>query len=81
MMAPGTSVKLDILHQGQSKPVTVTLGELPNEHQANSGREQQSKEALGTPHLGLSLAPAKEVQGAGDKGVAVISVEPEGPVA
>ena len=81
MMAPGTSVKLDILHQGQSKPVTVTLGELPNEHQANSGREQQSKEALGTPHLGLSLAPAKEVQGAGDKGVAVISVDPEGPAA
>jgi len=80
-MAPGTSVKLDIWHQGQSRPVTVTLGELPNERQAKAGQEQQSRETSDTPHLGLSLAPAGEVQGAGDKGVVVTSVDPNGPAA
>jgi serine protease Do len=80
-MAPGTSVKLDVLHKGESKPVTLTLGEMPNDRQDNAGGEQRSNEAAGTPHLGLSLAPASEVQGAGEKGVVVTSVEPDGPAA
>ena len=29
-MAPGRSVNLDILHMGESKPVTLTLAEMPN---------------------------------------------------
>jgi serine protease Do len=38
-MAPGTSVKLGVIHQGQEKTVTLTLGTLPNEKQAvQSGR-------------------------------------------
>ena len=80
MMAPGTSVKLDVLHKGESKAVTLTLGEMPNDRQANAS-EQPSKEAAGTPHLGLSLAPAGEVEGAGQKGVVVTSVDPDGPAA
>ena len=80
-MAPGTSVKLDVLHKGTSKTVTLAVGELPNDRQANAGGEQQSKETAGTPRLGLSLAPASEVQGAGEKGVVVTSVDPDGPAA
>jgi serine protease Do len=80
MIAPGTSVKLDVLHKGQSKTVTVALGEMPNDRQANAS-EHQSKETAGTPHLGLQLAPAAEVQGSGDKGVVVTAVDPEGPAA
>jgi serine protease Do len=81
MMAPGTSVKLDVLHKGSSKTVTVALGELPNDHQANAGSEQSDKSAAGTPHLGLRLAPANEVAGSGDKGVVVVAVDPDGPAA
>ena len=80
-MAPGTSVKLDVLHKGTSKTMTLTLGEMPNDRQANAGGEHQSKETAGTPRLGLSLAPASEVDGAGDKGVVVTSVDPDGPAA
>jgi serine protease Do len=80
MMAPGSQVKLDVLHKGESKPVTLTLGEMPNDHQANAGGPQ-SKETAGAPHLGLSLAPAGEVEGAGQKGVVVTSVDPDGPAA
>jgi len=80
MIVPGTQVKLDVLHQGESKPMTLTLAEMPNDHQANAG-DTQSKSLAGTPHLGLSLAPAGEVEGAGQKGVVVTSVDPEGPAA
>jgi serine protease Do len=80
MMAPGTSVKLYILHKGEAKPVTLTLGEMPNDRQANA-QDTQPKASTGIPHLGLSLAPASDVEGAGQKGVVVTSVDPEGPAA
>ena len=79
MMAPGSSVKLDILHKGETKTLTLALGEMPNDHQANAG--DTSKATAGTPHLGLRLAPAGEVEGAGAKGVVVTAVDPEGPAA
>jgi len=80
-MAPGSQVKLDVLHKGTSKTMTLALGEMPNDRQANAGGEHSSKETAGTPRLGLSLAPASEVDGAGDKGVVVTSVDPDGPAA
>jgi serine protease Do len=80
-MAPGASVKLDVLHKGTSKTISLTLGEMPNDRQANAGGEHPSKETAGTPHLGLSLAPASEVDGAGNKGVVVTAVDPDGPAA
>jgi serine protease Do len=80
MIAPGSSVKLDILHKGETKTVNVALAEMPNDRQANADG-QPSKEVAGTPHLGLQLAPAAEVDGAGDKGVVVMAVDPDGPAA
>lgn len=80
MIAPGTSVKLDVLHQGQAKTLTVALGEMPNDRQARAG-EQESREMPGTPHLGLQLAPAADVDGSGDKGVVVTAIDPDGPAA
>jgi serine protease Do len=80
ILAPGTSVKLDVLDKGESKTITVTLGKLPNQQQANAESEQSSQES-GLPHLGLTLAPADEVAGSGGKGVVVTGVDPEGPAA
>lgn len=83
-LAPGTSVKLDVVHKGDTKTVTLGLGELPNERQAKaSGSTDDGKmqQAPGTPRLGLSLAPAGDVQGAGQKGVVVTEVDPQGPAA
>ena len=73
MMAPGASVKFDLLRNGAAKTVTLALGEMPREQQANAA--QPGKPADGT-HLGLALAPASDVPGAGDNGVAVVGVEP-----
>ena len=80
MLAPGSSAKLDILRKGESKTITVTLGEMPNQQQANAGNTETPAEK-GLPHLGLTLAPANEVAGSGGKGVVVTGVDPEGPAA
>jgi serine protease Do len=79
-LAPGSSVKLDVLQKGESKTITVTLGKLPGQREANAD-EQQSQPESRSPHLGLTLAPADEVAGAGGKGVVVTGVNPEGPAA
>jgi serine protease Do len=77
-MAPGTSVKLGVLHNGSEKTVTLTLGTLPDERQANADPQGSSED--GTPRLGLTLAPANTV-GAGNQGVAVTAVDANGPAA
>ncbi|UPK33667.1 Do family serine endopeptidase [Bradyrhizobium sp. 186] len=83
-LAPGSSVKLDVFHKGESKTVTLALGELPNERQAQGngkGDDGKAQQSADTPRLGLSLAPAGDVQGAGQKGVVVTEVDPQGPAA
>jgi serine protease Do len=77
-MAPGTAVKLAITHNGNEKTVSLTLGQLPNERQAQAGERGLSDS--GTPRLGLTLAPANET-GAVDQGVAITAVDPNGPAA
>jgi serine protease Do len=80
MMAPGTKVKLTLLHKGEVKNLDLTLGKMPNERTAKAETGSKTSEN-GVPHLGLVLAPASDVAGAGGKGVAVVSVDPDGPAA
>lgn len=77
-MAPGSTAKLDILRKGEAKSISVTLAAMPNqpEKQANAGDTMP-----GAPRLGLSVAPASEVAGAGQKGVVITAVDPSGPAA
>jgi serine protease Do len=79
MLPPNAAVKLDILRQGEARAVTVTLAQMPNEQTASAGPDTQSP-SHGVPHLGLSVAPAAAV-GAGQNGVVVTAVEPDGPAA
>jgi len=78
LMTPGSSVKLDLIRHGETKTVTLTLGEMPNDRQANAQGEQDKTSG---PRLGLGLAPASEVAGSGDKGLVVMNVDPNGPAA
>jgi serine protease Do len=80
-MAPGSSVKLSILRNGETRTVTLTLGQLPDQRQANAGTKEQDTRDGSTPRIGVTLAPAGEVGGAGDQGVAVTAVDPAGPAA
>jgi serine protease Do len=73
--------KLDIIRKGDAKSISVTLATMPDKmpKQANAGSSEDA--TRGVPHLGLSVAPASEVAGAGSKGVVVTAVDPDGPAA
>ena len=79
MLPPDGTVKLSVLRDGQAKTVSVTLAKMPADREANAGSTE--KPTHGVPHLGLTVAPANEVQGAGGSGVVVTAVEPNGPAA
>jgi len=81
-MAPDNSVKLDILRNGEARTITVKLATMPNElpKQVGAGEpEGQSDHSVAS--FGLSVAPAGDVGGAGNKGVVVTAVDPEGTAA
>ncbi len=85
-LAPGNSVKLNVLHKGQDKVVNLTLGQLPNsvEAKADTGKgDQGNATPRGTdvPKLGLTVAPANSVAGAGKDGVVVTEVDPKSAAA
>ena len=81
-VAPGTSVKLVVFSDGKERNVSVTLGELPKDRQAKAGpTDEQDRSGNDEPRLGLSLAPAGSVAGAGSEGVVVTGVDPEGAAA
>ncbi|HLG47075.1 MAG TPA: Do family serine endopeptidase [Reyranella sp.] len=85
-MAPGTAVKLDVLHKGQDKVVNITLGQLPNTIEAKADTDNDDnggKATRGTdvPKLGMTVAPASSVAGAGKEGVVVTDVDPKSAAA
>ncbi|TGD96059.1 Do family serine endopeptidase [Methylobacterium nonmethylotrophicum] len=79
-MKPGTRVDLAYLRGGKSETAQVTLGSLPNDTKLASLEDRGSRRGDSQPRLGLGLAPADAV-GAGREGVAVVSVDPDGPAA
>jgi serine protease Do len=85
-LAPGNTVKLNVLHKGEDKVISLTLGQLPNTLEAkadNDNGDNGSSSAHGTavPKLGLTVAPAKSVDGAGKDGVVVTDVDPKSAAA
>jgi len=80
MMAPGAKIKVTLARKGEIKTLTLTLGKMPNDQQAKADTSDEMS-AGDSPRLGLNLAPAKDVAGSGDQGVAVVGVDPNGPAA
>jgi serine protease Do len=81
-MAPGTSVTLQLIHSGEQKTVTLTLGTLPNEKVATNEPSKQNDHGseIEVPKLGFTVAPANKVSGADADGVVVTAIA-EGGVA
>jgi serine protease Do len=83
-IAPGATARLDVLHQGKSKVVNLTLGRLPNAKEVKADAETDGKGSdygAEVPRLGLTIAPADKVDGAGKEGVVVTKVEPKSAAA
>src|SRR5581483_2718687 len=66
------------------RTVSVSLAKMPNEQQAKAAFGNDSDESgsgSSVPHLGLTLAPADRVAGAGARGVVVTAVDPDSKAA
>ncbi len=82
-LAPNSSARVIVLRDGREKAMTIRLGTFPTgdklaalENDGGDGADTQPMK-----ELGLTLAPAKDVQGAGDEGVAITEVDPRSEAA
>jgi serine protease Do len=73
-LKPGEKVEISFLRDGVEKTIDLTLGSQKNEQSAMASDAQNE----GALKLGLRLAPAAQVAGAGDQGVAIVNVDPDG---
>ena len=84
-LAPGNAVKLNVLHKGQDKVIDLTLGQLPNSVEAKADTDNSDKggatRGTDVPKLGMTVAPANSVAGAGKEGVVVTEVDPKSAAA
>ena len=73
-----------MLHKGRQKVVSLTLGELPNAQQTKADAEGDGKGSshdTDVPRLGLTVAPAGKVDGAGEEGIVITKVQPKSAAA
>jgi serine protease Do len=73
-LKPGDKVEIFYLRDGAEKTVSLTLASQKNEQTAKADDSQSNA----APLLGVELAPAKQVAGAGDQGVVIVNVDPSG---
>src|SRR5207249_760548 len=73
--APGTALRLGVVHKGVERTLTVTLGELPVKKTASA---PPPKRGDAPENLGLKLAPASSIPGAGADGVVIVGLDPAG---
>src|SRR5262249_10238857 len=87
--APGTSVTLGVLRQGEGKRMAGALGQMPDGRPGPTAHKQPEgadPETTGRGRgdesdLGLKLAPAGSIPGAGEQGVIVTGIDPTGVAA
>jgi serine protease Do len=79
-LGPGKKADLIYWHDGSEKTTAVKLGSLPDEKEARAqpGKNEEHNAFSG---LGLTLAPAASVQGAGSHGVVISDIDPDGVAA
>ncbi|MDE2363892.1 MAG: PDZ domain-containing protein, partial [Hyphomicrobiales bacterium] len=76
-IAPGTDVKLTYLRGGSEKTADVKLGKLPGDQEARATTSDDG-DGGSMAKLGVELAPATAVPGAGKTGVVVADIDPDG---
>jgi serine protease Do len=80
-LQPKATIKLSVLHKGSEKTVSLTLGEMPNSKEALATPNDSDSNGVDMGKLGLTLAPAARVAGAGSEGVVVTEVDSSGAAA
>jgi serine protease Do len=81
-LPPDSTARLTVMRDGKQQPITVKLGNFPSSEKLASLEQDnapsRNEEMKG---LGLTLAPANELQGAGEEGVAITEVDPRSEAA
>jgi serine protease Do len=79
-LGPGKKTDLIYWHDGSENTASVKLGSLPDDTDArvNPGMSRENNAFSG---LGLTLAPASSVEGAGSQGVVISDIDPDGVAA
>jgi serine protease Do len=80
-LGPKKSADIVFLRGGAEKSVRLTLGALPEEKQARADTGSGGGAGEDVAGLGVEVAPAAEVGGAGREGVVVTNVDPDGAAA
>jgi serine protease Do len=81
-LAPNATARLGVVSKGKDKTVSVTLGDYPKDQkQARAGGSDTDTPDAAETHLGLTLAPGRNVAGSDGKGVVVTNVDADGPAA
>jgi serine protease Do len=76
---PGADATLTLNRAGQTKTLTVKIGELPDKPAQRADAAPSSKTGMG--ELGIRVAPASDISADESAGLAVMSVEPGGKAA
>jgi serine protease Do len=72
-IAPNKSVDLTLVRDAKQQKVSVKLGRLKDQKAGKAAARKDGEPGLDV--LGLTIAPAAGVEGAGDKGLAVLGVD------
>lgn len=83
-MGPNKTVDITYIRSGAEKNAKLTLGKLPEEKEARAEEEDLGGGAGGGAQLsslGIGVAPAAQVPGAGGEGVVVVDIDPSGAAA
>jgi serine protease Do len=78
---PNTNVRLSIVRYGDKHEVDMKLGAFPSGKKLAALEEDKPETGMQLDNLGLSLAPAAKVPGAGEDGVVVTEVDPNSDAA
>lgn len=72
-ITPGTVIHLRILRNAREMSIELTVGELPRARELRKDKQAELRERA---ELGLTIAPARLVPGAGDTGIVVLEIRP-----
>jgi serine protease Do len=78
---PGDKVELTFVRDDAEKTLEATLSEHKTSTVATKAKNTDTTQNEAAPPIGLALARANEIAGAGDKGVAIVGVDPDGAAA
>ena len=80
-IAPGSKLTLQIMRDGKAETLELSASGYPSDRQQARFQQDEHAPQDGNTKLGLLIAPATAVDGAGAEGVVVMQVDPSGAAA